>query len=106
MVKTINDLEIQYPPTKSTSKGGANQPNSEKVLHLYAKPLFSHPSKSAGLEGVGGFKFKIEKKSPTAQEIVEGIKKWKCPSCHRESITSDKIKTILCGCGEYYKCLN
>lgn len=30
---------------------------------------------------------------------------WKCPNCHRETISDMKTKTILCGCGEPMKCL-
>ena len=63
----------------------------------------NHLGMLAELPKVTGFKFKIQKKSPGAGELVKGIKKWHCSNCHRESITSDKIKVYLCGCGEYMR---
>lgn len=41
----------------------------------------------------------IERESWKNEDIIS----WKCPNCHKDAITSLKIKTYLCGCGEYMK---
>lgn len=52
-------------PAKCTSQEGANQSSSQKRTSFFTSDVCS------GLGGVGRFKMKIVKKSPTAQEIID-----------------------------------
>lgn len=64
-------MEVLNRPAKSTSQGGANLHDSEKDLEQ-AKTSFFASDVCAGLGGVGRFKLKIVKKSPTAEQLVNG----------------------------------
>lgn len=96
--KTIHGLEFDVPVIKLDSKDSKTATFKPERL-----TSFFNSGMLADLPKVTGFKLKIQKKSPDAQEFVDGIKKWKCPNCHRDAISSQHIKSYLCGCGEYMR---